>query len=146
MARWSALAGRARIDAGPLYVLADAKALRVTLVMQNFALQLPQGAKSFVYLPDAGTRFVRGNTATVAGYRCTNWTVSNSRGNGAACITDDGVILRGTGADKNGHVGEIEAVSVRYDPQPPSLFQVPRGAVTLQAPPGGKLDAELLKH
>lgn len=146
VARWSAFAEKARIEAGPIYVLADPRTRQATLVMQSFALRLPPGDRTFAYLPDEGTRFVRGPAASVAGYRCTNWTVSSSHGSGTACITDDGVILRGTAADRNGHGGAIEAVSVSYGPQPPALFEVPQGAMSLQAPPGGKLNLGLLKR
>ena len=44
-------------------------------------------------------RFEPHGRAVVAGYACTNWTAVSPRGRAAACITEDGVILRGTAFD-----------------------------------------------
>ena len=127
-ARWSSSLGRARLDGGPGYLLVDPSTRRTTMVMeqQHLMMDLPGGAaRSF--LPDAAARFTRGRTATVAGYRCTVWTVTSDQGGGTACLTDDGVILRGRGTDRQRHAGSIEATSVQYGAQPAGLFAVPEG-------------------
>ena len=128
-AAWSSRLGRGRIEVGPVVLLVDAQARTAKLVMEQagVVLDLPS-ANVDAYLPGAGTTFVRGDAGMVAGLRCTNWRAQSARGSGTACLTDDGVLLRGTGLDRNGHGGTIEATSVTYGAQPPALFQPPAAA------------------
>ncbi len=79
-------------------------------------------------------RFERHGRAVVAGLACTEWTAASARGQAAACITDDGVILRGTAADAHGRLGAVQATMVQYGALPDSLFRRPedyRNAGTL---------------
>ena len=81
-----------------------------------------------------GARFERHGHSVVAGYGCTDWTAASPRGQAAACITDDGVILRGTAADAHGRLGAVQAINVQYGPLSPELFRRPadyRNAGTL---------------
>ena len=81
-----------------------------------------------------GARFERHGRAVVAGHGCTDWTAASARGQAAACITDDGVILRGTAADAHGRLGTVQATRVQYGALPPELFGRPadyRNAGTL---------------
>ena len=72
-------------------------------------------------------RFERHGRAMVAGLACTNWTAASPQGEAAACISDDGVILRGTAADANGRLGAVQATMVQYGPLPSELFRRPAG-------------------
>ena len=130
VARWSARLLRARIEMGPVYVLADTRARTARLVMEqaNLTVELPSGNVD-AYLPGPGTRFSRTGTDTVAGLSCTAWRAETAKGSGTACLTDDGVLLRGTGVDRNGRGGgSIEASAVVYADQPVALFQGPPAA------------------
>jgi len=70
-------------------------------------------------------QFSRIGSDTVAGLRCNTWSVHSQRAVGAVCITDDGVMLRGNGQSTTGGISGLEAISVNYGPQPPSLFVPP---------------------
>ena len=145
---WSSELGRARIEVGPGFLLADARTRKVVAVMEQakMALELPTGSADS-YLPGPGTRFTRDGSTTVAGHRCTTWEASSDRGSGTACLTDDGVLLRGTGVDRNGRGGSIEATEVDYAAQPDDLFRVPDGFQTLSLPSKlGKLLGENQKR
>ena len=72
-----------------------------------------------------GARFERHGRAMVAGYGCTEWTAASARGQAAACITDDGVILRGSATDAHGRIGGVQATTVQYGPLPGGLFRRP---------------------
>jgi len=71
--------------------------------------------------------FERNGTATIAGYPCTNWKAISPQGSAAACITDDGVILRGRATNHHGEIGAVMASTVEYGAIPPEVFQRPRG-------------------
>ena len=147
LARWSSALGLARIEGGPGYALVNPRTGQTTLVMepQHIIVDLSNtGANAQAYLPGPGARFTRGGTDTVAGYACTNWAVATDKGHGAACLTDDGVVLRARGVDNNGHDGMVEATSVTYAAQPDSLFRPPAGASKLQIP--GDLAKRLLRR
>ncbi len=74
-----------------------------------------------------GARFERHGHETLAGRDCTDWTAQSPQGSAAACITDDGVILRGRAADRHGDLGAILASTVQYGALPPALFVRPPG-------------------
>ncbi len=135
LARWSSALGLARIEGGPGYVLANPRSGKASLVLeqQHVMVDLPD-ANAKAYLPGPGARFTRGSTDSVAGYICTNWTVVTDKGKGVACLTDDGLVLRASGTDNNGHRGMVEATSVTYAPQPDSLFKPPADTGKLQIP------------
>jgi hypothetical protein len=88
-------------------------------------------ARGFVL--NEGMTFVRRGTETVAGLKCTLWEVTSREGAGSACVTDDGVLLRGRGNDGK---GGIEATAVRYGPQPAALFRPPADFTKLEMPAG----------
>jgi hypothetical protein len=117
-----------------LYASGEQKA-RWVMPQGGLFIELPVGA-SFAgpFAPDADARFTRKGQATVAGMACTQWQVSVPRGGGTACVTDDGVILRGEGGDGRGHTGSIVAVEVAYAQQPAALFVPPPGAQRLSLP------------
>jgi hypothetical protein len=73
---------------------------------------------------NARMNFTHEGTATIAGIECTDWRVLNgTAGEGTACVTKDGVVLRAT---RNKPVaGAAEAVTVKYGPPPPHAFDIP---------------------
>jgi hypothetical protein len=79
--------------------------------------------------------FARTGAEMVAGLHCTAWSVQSPRAAGSVCVTDDGVLLRGTGTSSAGIVSGLEAVSVTYAPQPASLFAAPAGYTQAPAEP-----------
>jgi hypothetical protein len=81
-------------------------------------------------------KFARKGTDTVAGTKCTVWEVTNDQGGGTACITDDGVLLRGESSGPNGEV-LMTATAVSYAPLSSSVFQPPAGYQKMQVPAGG---------
>lgn len=82
-----------------------------------------------------GARLVLRGQDTVAGLACTVYRVETGRAPGSACLTADGVMLRGEG-EVQGRPGRLTAVSVSYGPLPPGLFVAPAGYMAL-----GGLDA-----
>ena len=70
-------------------------------------------------------RFERHGRSVVAGLACVDWTAVSPRGEAAACITEDGVILRGTASDVHGHLGSVQASSVQYGRLAQELFVLP---------------------
>lgn len=69
--------------------------------------------------------FERGGQSAVAGRSCTEWRAASSDGRATACITADGVILRGTATDAHGSLGSIQATMVQYVTLSPALFRRP---------------------
>jgi hypothetical protein len=70
-------------------------------------------------------RFERRGRARVAGLGCTEWSAISADGTAQACITEDGVILRGTASDRHGAIGSVLASAVQYGPLPEVLFRRP---------------------
>jgi hypothetical protein len=127
--RYFAIADRIRLDAGGgPYVLLDRTVERVDLVLPDarLAMELPSGAgmtQGFVL--GAGLRFRRTGAASVLGRECTTYEVTLENRRASACITADGLVLRGEGSDPSGKAVRVEAVSVNFAPQPPGLFSPP---------------------
>ena len=83
--------------------------------------------------PGPDMRFTRGGSDTVLGHRCTTWTIRGPEGEGEACITAEGVMLRSRGAAM-GASGSMVATQVAFGAQDPARFQVPQGYQTMQMP------------
>jgi hypothetical protein len=113
-----------------------------TFMVQDQArmvMQLPRdAAMPNPALPPPGMTFTRGGTETLLGQRCTIWTMKGNDGEGEACVTADGVMLRSRGTAQ-GQSGGMVATRVDFAPQDPARFQVPQGYQTMQMPgmPGG---------
>jgi|ERR1700722_1345155 len=68
--------------------------------------------------------FTRQGSSTIAGVQCTDWSVSNgAAGEGTACVTDDGVVLRATRSKPA--EGSMEALAVKYGLPPADIFAPP---------------------
>jgi hypothetical protein len=74
----------------------------------------------------AGMKFERIGSEAIDGLRCTDWRVaSGTNYEGAACVTDDGVVLRAT--REKPAKGSVEALAVHYGELPPGIFLPPTG-------------------
>jgi hypothetical protein len=80
-------------------------------------------------------KFTRKGTDTVAGMRCTVWEISDEKGSGTGCFTDDGVVLRGWSGGSDRRM-VMTATSVTFGPLAESLFQPPAGYQKMQMPQG----------
>jgi hypothetical protein len=124
------------MGSGGAYVIVDRTTQRMVMVMPQDRrfMEMPANdafARGFVL--NEGMTFVKRGTETVAGLKCTLWEVTSREGAGSACVTDDGVLLRGRGNDGK---GGIEATAVRYGPQPAALFRPPADFTKLEMPAG----------
>jgi len=82
--------------------------------------------------PPEGATLKRVGEFTIGGVMCTDWSWINDIELHTACLTPDGVLLR---LLIDGKI-VAEARSVLYTPQPPELFEVPRGYTPALAPEG----------
>jgi hypothetical protein len=124
------------VGAGDAYVIVDRTTQRMVMVMPQDRrfMEMPADdafARGFVL--NTSMRFVRRGADTVAGLKCTVWEVTSQEGAGTACVTDDGVLLRGRGSDGK---GGIEATAVKYGPQPAAMFRPPAGFSRFELPAG----------
>ncbi len=140
--------GRIRAEpAGlPGYVIVDRDANRAMMVLGHeqiyFELPIDSGLARD-YLPNERMTYARRGDARVAGMGCTNWEVATPEGRTAsACVTADGLVLRGEGHDPRFGNGSIAAVSVRYEAQPATLFQPPAGFQRIALPSLPGLDGD----
>jgi hypothetical protein len=117
------------------YMLIDYAASQMTLILyaQKVALNVsfdPHLAPGLNIPPDA--TITRSGADTVAGTPCTEWTMQAAQYAAHACITQDGLVLR---LGRAAHAPPaLEAVSVSYGHQPPSLFSIPPGYKQIMAP------------
>jgi hypothetical protein len=138
---YSAELKKVRLDASPQsYLVMDQQARLLTVVMpqQHIYMQSPlkpEMANSILLNLNPQVRFTRKGTDTVAGQPCTVWDVQAPQGSGQVCVSADGVLLRGTGHDKDGNTSGLEATAVSYAHQPESLFTLPAGFQKLNLPP-----------
>jgi hypothetical protein len=135
---WLASSGMLRMDIPGLgWTVVDQRNNRAFSVMEQMRMivDVPPGQT----LPGAGlppgATFRRAGTDNVAGLSCTLWDYQDREGSGRACITGDGVMLRGEGT-RSGQSGGLEATRVAYGAQDPARFQRPEGYQSMQMPQG----------
>jgi hypothetical protein len=138
---WIAATQTVRMDiAGLGYVIADHRNGRGFMVMeaQRMVMDVPMQQAMQQFGPSPNATYRRTGTDTVAGVSCTVWSYQDGPSTGTACITADGVMLRGQGT-RDGQSGTLEATQVTYGRQDPARFQRPQGFQTMQVPqaPGG---------
>lgn len=124
------------VGAGGAYVIVDRTTQRMVMVMpqdRRFVEMPASDAFARGFVLNESMTFVKRGAETVAGLKCTLWEVTSREGAGTACVTDDGVLLRGRGNDGK---GGIEAISVKYGPQAAALFKPPADFSRLDVPPG----------
>lgn len=89
-----------------------------------------------------GATFTRAGARMLTGRRCMEWRAVSRDGQAAACITPDGVILRGEASSgRKGALGSIEARRVVYGPLAPGLFHIPADFRRSPIPFGAEADA-----
>jgi len=123
-----AAGGMLRLEspAYPAWVLAD-RAGRTDMVVDSLRAVTPapvrqqEGARLLRMVETA--RLTRTGTARQAGQPCTTYRWEQENGRGTACVTADGVLLRGVNERGEG----IEATGVDYARQDPARFRVPDG-------------------
>lgn len=86
-----------------------------------------------------GAHFEHHGTEMIAGHACTDWTAVSPQGSAGACITEDGVILRGHAANHHGDLGTVKASNVAYGALSPHMFERPPGFSDAGSLPIGKL-------
>lgn len=74
-----------------------------------------------------GARFQAAGQARVAGRACTEWHAQSEQGRASACITPDGLILRGSVTNQHGRDVTILATAVLPGPVPRDQLTVPPG-------------------
>jgi hypothetical protein len=125
-------------EGGPGAMIIDLpqQSVVVMIAAAHIAMRMPAG-RAIDRILDLGTHgeAQRVGSDRVAGYRCTIWRFTGRDGSGTACVTDDGVPLRGEGSDGRGS-GAFEALAVTYGAQPASLFEVPPGYKRMELPAG----------
>lgn len=128
---YSAASGKLRFeDQKQVFVLDwPGKTTTVVMLREHIYLQTPFDPETAMgFLLNGDMKFARGNSETIAGQRCTDWTVDTAVATGSVCVTDDGVLLRSRGQSKNGGGGGgFQATEVSYDAQPATLFIPPAG-------------------
>lgn len=108
----------------------------MVMSQQHVFLEIPiETGLARDYLFNARMTYTHRGEARIAGQSCTEWDIKAPQGRTAhACITTDGLVLRGEGNDPQYGSGRIEALSVIYAPQPDSLFRTPAGYQRLPVP------------
>jgi hypothetical protein len=126
--RW--LAGQQLLRVDPptpgLYMLVNYRTKHVAMVYtpDKQVMETDTASVGFPGASVAAGSFVRGSEDQVAGLACTNWATKDVAGEPAeVCITADGVMLRAVATGRT----LVQATSVTYGPQDPTLFQVPAG-------------------
>jgi hypothetical protein len=136
---WSAAHRMMRMNMpqGLGYMVADHRAQRGFWVMEQMRMimDLPMDQAAGVQRDFENARFTRGGTEKIAGHDCTVWRYEGPRQSGEACITADGVMLRGA-STVPGQQGQMEATRVVYAALDPSLFRRPQGYQPMQMPQG----------
>jgi hypothetical protein len=129
---YSAESGRIRLESPDLpgFLIVDPARDRMTMVMtiaRVFTQRPLQRSAAAGFLADADAHFTPVGTDVVAGRRCTVWQVQAREAQGTACLTSDGVLLRGQGQNSHGVGGSVQAIAIEDAPQSPDLFVTPPG-------------------
>jgi hypothetical protein len=136
---WSAAQRLMRMNMpqGAGYMVADHRAQRGFMVMEpmRMIMDVPMGQAAGMQREMENARFTRGGVEKIAGHDCTVWRYQSASSQGEACITTDGVMLRGQGTAQ-GSGGRMEATRVVYAEQDANLFRRPQGYQTMQMPQG----------
>lgn len=134
---WQAATRRMRMDVpGMGWMVADHDANRAFVAMEGarILMDLPMAQAMAQHGPSENARFTRLRTDRVAGLPCTVWRYEDRGQTGEACLTADGVMLRGRGAVPGGGSGAVEATEVRFGPQEASRFARPQGWANMPVP------------
>ena len=129
----------ARIDSPQgLYILASLPSGQAQVVIPGLHayVEAPDFSNLTQMISNAdGARFTPLGAGQYAGLPCEKYLVLSAQGSGAACITQDGVVLHFSGHDAHGSA-DVTALSVAYAPQPAQNFATPDGFSQVTLPPG----------
>ncbi|MGH7042158.1 MAG: hypothetical protein ACREFY_08500 [Acetobacteraceae bacterium] len=131
---------RLEIPGMPMWGIIDLARDRMTVVFtaQRGYVELPLDPDRIPGLSiPPGITMTRVGSATVAGLGCTVWRVRGPGDAGTACITAGGLVLRAEGHGHGGGMsanGTLRAMTVRYEPQPATLFAPPPGFHRMDLP------------
>lgn len=122
--RWLGGAEIERVDLpGPVYMIADFKSQRLSLVdtARKSVLELEAPKESATH-PDPASAWIEAGHAKLAGLECTEWRLAMGGVEPEQiCVTSDGVLLRVSVAG----TPIVEAKTVRFETLDPTLFAVP---------------------
>jgi hypothetical protein len=123
--RWLASERLVRVDGSDKSAtIYDRKAHEITVLnLANRTYLKLEGAPRLPLDPEKGEALTRGGEFVVAGLHCTDWSWTEDVETHTVCLTPDGVLLRLVVDGKT----VMQALSVKYGPQPAELFQVPPG-------------------
>jgi hypothetical protein len=127
---------RIEMQGAPGYMIMDRANNRMIMVMeqQHAYREIPTDpARANTFLLNDKMGFARKGTDTVADQTCTVWEVRRDKGTGSACITDDGVLLRGD-SDMGQGSSHMVATKVSYGTLADSVFQPPPDYQKMQMP------------
>jgi hypothetical protein len=137
-AAYMASGDRLRVEAGHAgYWIIDRPKGRMFMIIaaQKTYMELPfNPGKERDFMLSDKMKFTRAGSDTVAGLPCTIWQIQADKHSGTACITADGVMLRGETQLQPGNSVKIVAASVDYGPQPEGMFAPPADYNRLQMP------------
>ncbi len=139
-----AASGLMRIDMTEMggFAIIDRKRKLSTMVMERMRIFMevsaaddPKGQSAIgpAGMPEDNATFTRKGTETVAGESCVVWDVASPLGEGMACVTADGAMLRYRTKGGDG----LEAVKVSYAALPADRFTVPAGFQKMDMPTMG---------
>ncbi len=134
---WHALTRSLRMDVpGMGWMVANQDTNRAFMAMeaQRVLMDLPMAEAMRQYGPGETARFTREGQDRVAGLPCTVWRYEDRGRSGRACLTPDGVLLRGNATGPDGKPASLEATEVRYGAQDPARFARPSGWMNMQVP------------
>jgi hypothetical protein len=142
---WLASERKLRVEPpGPAWGILNLASQKLTMVHPGTKslLELPAGALpgglALPSQPSPDAKFTRLGDRRVAGLPCTLWRVEDPRGQGEACLTADGVMLRSSGRG-GGQQGALEAERVSFARQDPARFRPPSDFRPLVLPEGLRL-------
>ena len=139
-----AASGLMRIDMTEMggFAIIDRKRQMSTMVLERMRIFMevsaandPKGQSPIgpAGMPEDNATFTRKGTDTVAGESCVVWDVASPLGDGVACVTADGAMLRYRTKGGEG----LEATKVAYGPLPADYFTVPAGFQKMDMPAMG---------
>lgn len=139
-----AASGLMRVDMTEMggYAIIDRKRKMSTMVMVPMRMFMeisaaadPKGQSQIGpgSMPEDNATFTRKGTDTVAGESCVVWDVASPAGDGVACVTADGAMLRYRTKAGEG----LEATKVAYGTLPADRFTVPAGFQKMDMPAMG---------
>ena len=134
---WHAVSRSMRMDVpGMGWMVANHDTNRAFMAMEGarMVMDLPMAEVMRQYGPGEGARFQREGQDRVAGLPCTVWRYEDRGRQGRACMTTDGVMLRGTAPGPDGRPATVTATEVRYAAQDPARFARPQGWAAMQMP------------